>query len=271
MDCTTQVALRFGRQNWGTPKVNQDETSLWWSFGDPFYSFSVCEVALASKSNALNIIHKTASGGIVLLFDADVRLEPGVIEAMHQSFLGFPQHGAVAVQYRGQTPTVNKSRNYISEWCRLQVSKAINHFDCYSVRLDGKGYGYQHSLIDGKHPSIIPVDMWLEGMAWRHSSGCVYLRDYYIEYRLPQTFEELMTQYIRYNKSIHMFSDEYHELFCCLQRGRKQLNHSLQKSALRYRLIGWLFLNWVEWRAKNITKYDEGEKWEAIRSTKNWN
>lgn len=270
-DSTTQVAIRFGRQNWGVPRVVRDEALAWWFFGDSPYSFSVCEVAVASKSRALNIIHKTADSGVFLLFDADVRLGPGVIKAMHRAFLDFPQHGAVAVQYRGRIPPANKSRDCLSECCRLQVSRAINHFDQHSVRLDGKGCGYRHSLINRGHAKMIPVDMWLEGKAWRDSSGCVYLQDYYVEYVFPQTFQDLMKQYIRYSSSIDLLSDEYPDLVRCLRSGRRQVNRSMETPGLRHRVIGWLFLRWVDLRARNMTKYDEGEKWEAIQTTKGWN
>lgn len=269
-DDTVHVALRFGLRNFGEPKFCQNERCCHWDFGDPFFSFSVYEVALASKSNALNIIHSAANGGVVLFFDADVCVQPEVVKAMYQALLDFPQYGAVAIQYCGIIPPLDESRNCLFEWWRLQISKAINHFDQYSVRLDGKGYGYLHSLIK-EHPSLIPVDMWLEGVSWRHSSGCVYLRHNYIEYRLPKTFEELVAQYIRYNRSIRVFSNEYPELFSYLQKGRKQSNRSITKPTLRHRLVGWLFFNWIAWQARHITEYDGGEKWEVILSTKTWN
>lgn len=265
-DNTVHTALTFGLSNWGKPHAFQSGKEQWWNFTRDSHNFSVCEVPIAKKSYALNIIHRSSPSGIILLFDADVQLDPEVIRAMCYAFSDCPRWGAVAVGYQGQIPSIDRSRSYCRELCRIWVSKAINHFDQHCARLDGKGYGYRRWLID-EFPSLTAVDTWLEGVAWYRSAGCVYLSGVYVRYLFPQTFEELVTQYIRYAQTSKNLSCKYPKMLSHIRKKRRQSYDSGGRLSLMYRMIGWLFLRWIDLKA-STSSYREEEKWEVIQSTK---
>lgn len=265
-DNTLSVAQAFGHAHCNEPQEVSSEGIHWWHFTGKRYAFSVCSVPVASRNNAINIIHNFSPDGVVLLFDADVSVGPGVVKAMCQAFMTHPEHGAVASNFIGEIAPLDRSQPWLAEWCRIVLSKAMNNFDRFGVRVDGRGYGYRRNLIS-EHPNLIAIDLWLEGIAWQRTKGCVYVRDVYVTYRFPRTFQDFVTQHIRYVKTIDDLTHKYPELMALVYRNRKMVLGNSRRPFLIYRLIGWIFFKWMELRARNHT-YREGESWEVIRSTK---
>lgn len=266
-DNTVQIALNFGSSAWGTPQVSQTQVGQWWHFYRDPHRFSVCKVPIAKKSHAINIIHNSTTSGIVLLFDADVQLDPNVVKAMCKAFSEYPNHGAVATNYQGQISPMDMSNGWFFEVCRIYVSKAINNFDQHRVRLDGKGYGYRRHLIN-EHPSLITVDTWLEGIAWQCSAGCIYLSDTYVKYQFPQSFQEFVIQYARYARTTRAFARKYPEIMVYIQQGRSLWHSSGRQPSLTFRMIGWMFFRLVDFYTKISRGQEDNEKWKVIQSTK---
>ena len=78
-DRTVPVALGFAQRYVNELDFNDNGIEQWWHFkGGPF-DYSVCAVAKASRNYALNIVHRSFPADAVMLFDADVRIGPGVV------------------------------------------------------------------------------------------------------------------------------------------------------------------------------------------------
>ena len=265
-DNTLSVAQAFGYANCNEPCEAEFGELHWWHFMGKRYAFSVCSVPTASRNNAINIIHNFSSGNVILLFDADVYVGSGVVKAMCQAFVDHPEHGVVASNYVGELAPLDRSQRRVTEWCRIILSNAMNNFDNFSVRVDGRGYGYRRDLVS-EHPDLIAIDLWLEGVAWQRTRGCVYVRDVYVTYRFPRTYQDFVTQHIRYVKTIDDLTHKYPEMMAFVYRNRKMVLSDSRRPFLIYRLIGWVFFKWLALRARTYT-YKEGESWEIIRSTK---
>jgi len=273
-DATVQVALAFGRSNWEKCSVSRRGDQTCWRYeSSSDLTYTVVEVPVARKSLALNIIHTIYPSDVVLLFDADVVLGPGVIAAMSAAMERHPRCGAVAVRYCGYIPPRNWAQGLFSEVARVAVAKSINHFDQHCPRLDGKGLGYHRDIVE-QHPNLVAVDTWLEGISWQSVGGCVYLDDVCVHYRFPDTLGDLVRQYARYVRSIRHLAHKYPSLLERVRQGRAVSCADRNKPRLLPRSIGWLFLRWVDLYARyedcmigRITA-EKVEAWEPVQSTK---
>jgi len=266
-DRTVLMALQFGHDTCSAPQEVVQQEMHWWHFSDPAFDYSVCEVPIASRNYALNLIHEASVSDVIILFDADVRLGPGVVKAILRAFSENPQHGAIAPSFVGDIDPVNPANGRFAEWCRIWVSRAMNNFDQYGMRLDGRGYSYRHHLID-EHPNVIAVDLWMEGTVWQRTAGCIYLTDVEVRYQFPKNFREFVTQHLRYDKTIADLRRKHPDVVAAINRGRKQFGYKRGRPPyLVYRLIGWMFFKWIALHARSRI-YEEGKPWEVIRSTK---
>lgn len=266
-DATVEVALTFGRQREYTLDAEEsDSTAHWWHFRGAKYRYSVCEVSVASRNYALNLIHKNSQGDIILLFDADVRVGAGVVKAMCQAMQDHPEYGAVASNFKGEIARRHADESWLAATCRIWISRAMNNFDRFGVRVDGRGYGYRRGLIS-EHPDVIAVDLWLECVSWKLTKGCIYLRDVYVTYRFPAIFTEFIIQHKRYSKTIADFSTAYPHDLAFIYQQRRKVQQKFRSPYVWYRCIGWLFFTWLSIRTRKST-YLTGEPWEVIRSTK---
>lgn len=268
IDKTTELAVKFGVDHFGNPVFAPLENQNWWDFTQTGYLYQVCETQEAKKSNALNIIHKKALSDIVILFDSDVRLGTQVIYTMMKSMSETPSIGVVAVRYIGEIAPL-KSKYDPLERIRILLSQVINDYDKYIPRLDGRGCGYRKKLI-AEHPSLIAVDMWLEGMAWEKTEGCIYLDNVHVLYQFPASFHEFTLQYSRYVTSIRALTAKYPSLVKSIQRGRKSARNKINPYPTFYqRLFGWLFYRWIDlYGLFQRDKNTASEKWQVIYSTK---
>lgn len=265
-DRTTEVTIAYG-MTYGTQLgFEQFDTANWWHFALGHHMLSVCKVSMARKSLALNLIHQAAAGDIILLFDADIRLAPNVIDSMVLTFRVAPDCFAVGVRYQGEIPPI-RSRWSPLEWLRILVSRAINHFDDCLPRIDGKGYGYRRSLIQD-HPSIIAVDTWLEACAWR-LGRCIYLKETTVFYRFPETFQDLVVQYARYVRSFRTLIEDYPWIGALHQnRGIRLSGVVWRRPRVIYRILGLLLFSIVDLYLYLVKSEARGEQWTPIQSTK---
>lgn len=267
IDATVKIALDFGYEKCDELYAEEADGEIhWWHFHGKRYDFSVCEVSTASRNYALNVIHKYSQSDIILLFDADVQVGAGVVKAMCKAFQENPEHGAVASNFIGEIAPKDPSEAWLAEYCRIWISRAMNNFDRFGVRIDGRGYGYRRSLIN-EHPKVIAVDLWLEGIAWQRTQGCVYLKDVYVRYGFPHNFREFVLQHKRYVKTISDLSKAYPHHLDLIYNGRRRVQGYSRKPYIFYRCLGWLFFTWLALSTRTST-YREGEPWEVIRSTK---
>ena len=265
-DTSTEVAIAYGTTYGTHLSFEQLDTASWWHFALGHHTLSVCKVSMARKSLALNLIHQAAAGDIILLFDADIRLAPNVIDSMVLAFREVPDCFAVGVRYQGEIPPINSLRSPL-EWLRILVSRAINHFDDCLPRIDGKGYGYRRSLIQD-HPSVIAVDTWLEAYAWR-IGRCIYLRETTVFYRFPDRFQDLVIQYARYVRSFRTLIEDYPWIGALHQnRGIRLSGAVWRRPRFVNRILGFLLFRIVDLYIYFDKSEERGEQWTPIQSTK---
>lgn len=145
------------------------------------------------------------------------------------------------------------------------VCRAINDFDRTTPRLDGRVCGYRRCALV-EHPSLVAVDMWLEGDAWLNGVGVTYLDAILVRYRLPASLPELVDQYKRYDVTVQDLDVQHAGLLAAIRSGRSRRNPSL-RPALHSRVVGWMFFRYVAGSRSNEV-YDGGEPWQAVASTK---
>ena len=275
-DKTTQAALAFGALHWGKPECqhNQGRANYVFRRNNLERVFTVVEATVADKSEALNVVHAEAQGSeVVFCIDADVHLGKNLVKRVCAEFERNPLHGAVAVRYRGLVPERKRTVANIMDAARVAVCRAINHFDEHLPRLDGKCFAYRHNLINS-HAHLIPSDTWLEGIAWQHSAGCLYLDDVHIEYFFPDSFLELCNQYARYLSTKQLFKRTYPHLSLVTQRGRNRSTPDQRTVQYKQRVLGWCFFRAVSLYAaayhSHIDLSGGASTWPVIKSTKGW-
>jgi glycosyltransferase involved in cell wall biosynthesis len=264
-DRTLDVAVDFGLRHFGQP----EETSLSaerWEFATGEFRYSVHELAEGRKSLALNFVHAAAEHGLVILFDADVSADQGVVDAICRASVNHPEYGAIGPRYAGKVAVSGCADSTVMTALRLWISGVLNRFDRHCPRLDGKCLSYRHDLI-AAHPSLIAVDMWLEGQAWQSSAGCIYLNDVCVRYCIPGTWDDLVAQHRRYARSVIALARECPGLIATISEGRRRHGFSGGSPSWLDRFVGWMFFASIRLSIKR----SEGnglEEWEPIRSTK---
>lgn len=268
-DNTMEQVLAFGSKHWQLVDHKQRIKQDWWYFAHQDNLYQVCAIVEKKKSTALNIIHRNSQSEAVILLDADIRLCRRVLSAMLQALKNHPTHSIAVPRYQGTIEPFRLQKG-LPDYLRMQVCKAINHFDTYVPRLDGKALVYRRKLIS-QHPPLITCDMWLEGQAWMTTQGCIYLQTYQVNYRFPSSFHELTVQYARYMETLQKFKLEYAELYTALSEGRQSVKAQRQQEpSIVNRFIGWAFFRWIDiynlFFNKNRVAGDE--EWEVISTTK---
>ena len=264
-DQTVQVALGVIEQVLGivARPVESEEGRTWVAEARPITA-CVIDIATGGKANALNIAHRLQDADAVLLFDSDVVLEARAIHRMIEALETAPEL-VVAPSVEGHIQPYDRARGFWRELCRVMVCRAINDFDRTTPRLDGRVCGYRRCALV-EHPSLVAVDMWLEGDAWLNGVGVTYLDAILVRYRLPASLPELVDQYKRYDVTVQDLDVQHAGLLAAIRSGRSRRNPSL-RPALHSRVVGWMFFRYVASSRSNEV-YDGGEPWQAVASTK---
>jgi glycosyltransferase involved in cell wall biosynthesis len=266
-DRTVEVGREFGLARGAAAVEIENGQARCWRFDCPRYELWICELPQASKGLALRFIHEQAAGDVVIVLDSDAWFADGdAVRLLCEALADHPDHGASAPVVAGRIAPFDRAANPVAEVVRILVSRAVNAFDAYRPRLDGRGYAYRKRVVP-ELPGLIAIDLWLDATVHERSAGCVYVAGARLGYQLPRTWGDLVRQYVRYDRTIRDLRAGHPRALSSIREARAGARRAAPWWFVLHRGIGWLFLHWIALAARGHV-YQEDRPWEVIESTK---